>query len=152
MATYSFDNVQATLSGPDGSYSIGSGEGVAEEGITVEMLEEKDKMDVGADGVVMHSLRSSNACRVTLRLLKTARVNADLSASYNFQKAFAGNWGQNIIKISDTYRGDVMTIEEAAFSRQPTVVYSKDGQMMEWQFIGVIPSQVLGVGQPDANI
>jgi predicted SPOUT superfamily RNA methylase MTH1 len=149
MSTYSFINVQATFSGPDGTYPIGSGSGVTDEGITIEMLDDKDKMDVGADGVIMHSLRASNACRVTVRLLKTSAVNAQLMASYNFQKAYAGNWGQNIIKVSDTFRGDIETVEDCAFSRQPTIAYTRDAALMEWQFLGSIPAAILGVGQPE---
>lgn len=148
MSTYSFVNVQATFTGPDATYSIGSGAGVTDEGINIEMLDDKDKMDIGADGQVMHSLRASNACRVTLRLLKTSPVNAQLSASYNTQKAAAALWGQNIIKVSDTYRGDVITVTDAAFARQPNVAYTKDAAMMEWQFLGVVPAELLGIGQP----
>ena len=148
MATYSFVNVQATFSGPDGTYDIGSGTGVAEEGITIQMIEDKTKLDIGADGSPMHSLRASNACRVTLRYLKTSPVNHQLSASYNFQKSYAGNWGQNIIKISDTYRGDIVAVTDAAFAKQPDVSYTKDAAMMVWEFIGVCPAELLGTGQP----
>lgn len=152
MASYSFLNVQATFAGPDGTYPIGSGSGVAEEGITIEMLEDKTDMKVGADGQIMHSLRASNAARITLRLLKTSPVNAQLQNSYNFQKSNVIFWGQNIIKVSDTIRGDLITATDVAFAKQPVVVYSKDANMNEWQFLGQVPAQVLGVGVPNVNV
>lgn len=152
MAAYSFLNIAATFNGPDGSYPLGSGSGAAEEGISIEMLEDKDDMKVGADGTVMHSLRASNAARISVRLLKTSPVNAQLQDSYNIQKGSNGTlWGQNIIKVSDIQRGDLVTITQAAFVRQPSLVYAKDGNINEWQFLGTIPAQLLGVGVPSVN-
>lgn len=149
MSVYSFLNVQASISGPGGAFPIGSSAGVAEEGISTEMIEEKDLMSVGADGSIMHSLRASNAARVTLRLLKTSPANAQLSALYNFQKGSPGQWGQNIIVITDIYRGDVTTLAQVAFARQANQTWGKDGGMNEWLFFGVI-QQTLGTGNPVA--
>src|SRR5690349_2573098 len=144
MSTYSFVNVQATFNGPDATFELGYGSGNAKEGISVEMIEDKDKMDVGADGAVMHSLRASNAVRVTVRLLKTSPTNAKLSKSYEFQRQYAGNWGQNNIRIADTYRGDVNFLTDLAFTRRAGNVYAEDANMLEWVFQGQMPSAVLG--------
>lgn len=151
MTTYSFLNVAATLTGPGGSIQLGYGAGNAEEGISEEMLEDKDAMTIGADGAVMHSLRAGNGARLTVRLLKTSPVNALLSNLYNFQKASAALWGQNVLVVSDIYRGDVLTVTQSAFSRHTPVTYSKDGNTMEWTFFGTI-DQKLGAGVPDINV
>lgn len=150
MATYSFLNVHATLSGPGGSVQLGSGAGASEEGIDVDMLEEKDQMAVGADGSIMHSLRASDAGSIVVRLLKTSPVNAQLNQLYNFQKQSAGNWGQNVLVVSDVQRGDVVTGTLMAFSKQAPVKYAKDGNMMEWRFQGRV-EELLGTGVPDAS-
>jgi len=150
MTTYSFKNVQASLSGPGGSLSLGAGSGPAEEGITVEMLEEKDLMTVGADGQIMHTLRASNAARFSLRYLKTSPINAQLSALYNFQRSSSANWGQNVLVISDTIRGDVVSGSEIAFARQPQLTYARDSGMNEWIFYGSVNEQ-LGSGSPSVN-
>ena len=150
LSTYSFLNVQASLSGPGGSFSIGSSSGNAEEGISVEMLEDKDKMDVGADGSIMHSLRASDAARISVRMLKTSPVNAQLSALYRFQKTGAQNWGQNVLVITDVARGDVVASAQVAFAKQANLTYGKDGGMMEWSFLGSI-DELLGAGVPDVN-
>jgi hypothetical protein len=141
----------ATLTGPGGSISIGSSSGSAEEGITAEMIEEKDLMTVGADGTIMHSLRASNAARVSVRLLKTSPINAALSSLYNFQRQASGTWGQNVMLVSDTQRGDVLSLTQCAFARQPVITYAKDGNMNEWVFFGAL-NELLGAGVPDVNV
>lgn len=150
MSTYSFLNVAATITGPGGSFPLGAGSGDAQEGITVEMIDDKDQMVVGADGSLMHSLRASNTGRITVRLLKTSPQNALLSALYNFQRASSAFWGQNVLVVSDVVRGDVMTGSQMAFTRQPAVVYSQDGNINEWSFQGNV-IEFLGTGVPSAN-
>jgi hypothetical protein len=115
------------------------------------MLEEKDGMVVGADGSIMHSLRASDAGTITVRLLKTSPTNAKLNQLYNTQKASAALWGQNVLVVSDTQRGDVTTGTELAFSKQAPVRYAKDGNVMEWKFQGRV-EEILGVGVPDATV
>lgn len=150
MGTYSFKNVQATLAGAGGNIVLGNSAGPSEEGITVEMIEDKNDMKVGADGQIMHSLRAGNAARITVRLLQTSPANAVLSQMYNFQKAGNG-WGQNTLLVSDVIRGDVVTGSEIAFARQPALNYAKDGTMREWAFMGNV-EEILGAGVPDVNV
>jgi predicted SPOUT superfamily RNA methylase MTH1 len=150
MGTYSFLSIQASLTGPGGNISLGSGAGSAEEGISVEMIEEKDLMTVGADGAIMHTLRASNAARISIRLLKTSPVNAQLSDLYNFQRQSPGNWGQNTLVVSDTVRGDLVSGSQIAFARQPQLTYAKDAGMNEWIFYGNV-NEALGTGSPSVN-
>jgi len=145
--TYSFLSVQASLAGPGGNISLGSGAGVAEEGITTEPLDDKDNLTVGADGSLMHSLIASQAARVTVRLLKTSPVNALLMQLFNFQRQSPANWGQNNLTINDPVRGDVVSGTAIAFARQPTITYAKVGGMNEWIFYGNI-TELLGSGAP----
>lgn len=151
MGTYSFLDVNASLAGPGGNISLGAGAGNSEEGITVEMKEEKNLQTVGADGKIMNSLRASNAGRISIRLLKTSPVNAALSLMYNFQKSSSGVWGQNSLVVSDVARGDVVSATEVAFTRQANLTYAKDGNMNEWIFEGSV-EEILGAGVPDVNV
>lgn len=152
MATYSFLDVQATIVGPGGSFSIGSSAGVAEEGITVTMREEKNSLAVGADGTPMNSLHADNSGVVTVRLLKTSPTNALLMALYNFQKSSSANWGQNVIVISDTVRGDVISCQVCAFAKVPDLTYGKEAGLNEWGFHAGAVHDLLGAGTPDINI
>lgn len=151
MATYSFADVAASIVGPGGSFSLGYGAGNSEEGITVEMNEDKDDMKVGADGAIMHSLRASRAGKVTVRLLKTSPVNNQLSLMYSVQEASSAVWGQNVIVVTDVVRGDLVSAVQMAFVKQSPVVYAKDGNMNEWSFQGAV-TMLLGPGVPDVNV
>lgn len=150
MSSYSFLNVQAAIAGPGGAFPIGSQSGVAEEGITLDNIEEKDLLTIGASGELMHSLRANDAAKLTLRLLKTSPVNAQLANMYNFQKSSSAFWGQNVITVNDTIRGDVEQLTVAAFLKPPANTYSKDGAMMEWEFVGR-RDMLLGIGSPSVN-
>jgi len=151
LVSYSLMNVNATLSGPGAQISLGYGAAVAKEGITAEMLEEKDGLLVGADGSIMHSLRGGNAGRISVRLLKTAPANAALSIAYNFQRTNASFWGQNILMISDVQRGDVVTATNLAFTKFPTVTWAEDGNTLDWVFTGNV-LELLGLGTADINL
>lgn len=151
MGVYSFLNVQASITGPGGAFSLGAGSENAEEGITSAYVGEKNAMTIGADGGGMHSLRASNAGKITVRLLKTSPVNAQLNALYRFQKANSGQWGQNVIVVSDTQRGDVCTGKQCAFSKHPDIVYATEGNTNEWEFDVIQLDELLGAGVPDVN-
>lgn len=146
MATYSFQNVQASIIGPGGSFSLGYGSDNAEEGISVSMFEDKNTMMVGADGGVMHSMHAGRAGTITVRLFKTSPVNKQLTDLYRFQTGSPANHGGNTIRIADTVRGDVITGQKAAFRKLPDNAFAKNGNVMEWVFdVGVI-DQILGNG------
>lgn len=142
--TYSFLNVQASILGPGGNFNIGQGAAVSEEGITIDMLDDKDAMTIGSDGIGMHSLRASKAGTVTVRLLKTSPQNSKLMAMYDLQSLDSTTWGQNVITIVDTGGSDNTTARGVAFTKKPSIVYAKDGQMLEWKFNAVAIDTVLG--------
>ncbi len=131
---YSFLEVQAAIAGPGGTFNLGNGSGAAEEGITIEMTAEKDIMTIGADGTPMHSLSADNSGMITVRLLKTSPVNAQLQAMYDAQKLDPSLWAQNVITISNTNSGDSVGCRSVAFKKLPNNVYAKEGGMNEWEF------------------
>jgi hypothetical protein len=145
MGVYSFINVQATVAGPGLQAQIGSNSGAAKEGISCEMDEDKTTVTTGADGSIMHSLRASQTGRVTIRLLKTSPINQQLQNAYNFQRSSAANWGQNVIRVVDKFRGDVVSGAEMGFLRQPNNTWSEEGNILEWTFVG-ITRESLGAG------
>ena len=147
MATYSFIDNYAAISGPGGSFSIGSGAGNSEEGITVEMAEDKGTMTTGADGQVMHSLHAGKSGTATIRLLKTSPTNALLMAMYNFQSLTSANFGRNTITVTDAVRGDTITLSNVAFRRAPTITYAKEGGINEWSFNAGQVDHHLGTGE-----
>lgn len=142
---YSFLNVTATLTGPGAvALNMGTGAAVAEEGITIESVEDKNVMTIGADGRGQHSLVASDSRKITVRLLKTSPVNKALMALYDLQSQSSSLWGQNVITVSDSGRGDINVVQGCAFKKAPTITYAKEGGMMEWEFDGIAGNSVLG--------
>lgn len=144
MATYSFQDVQATLAGPTGFIDLGYGAGVAEEGITVEMAGDKNTMMIGADGEGMHSLHADKSGTVTVRLLKTSPKNAQLMAMYDAQTLSSALHGNNVIVIRNPVSGDVTTCRSCAFKKKPPLNYKKDGDIVEWTFDSIKIDSLLG--------
>jgi hypothetical protein len=142
--TYSFLNVQATIVGPGGNFNIGQGAGIAEEGITIERGGDKGTMTIGADGTGMHSLHADKSGTLTVRLLKTSPTNAKLMAMYDLQTTDSRLYGNNVITVTDTGSNDSTGCRGVAFKKAPTLVYAKEGQMMEWAFNCVAIDSVLG--------
>lgn len=148
MGTYSFKSVGCAIDGPGGNINLGYGAGVAEEGISVEPVGDRNTMTEGADGEVMHSLAAGEAGILRVRLLKTSITNARLMVMWNLQRASGASHGQNTISINDFQRGDVIQCTEVAFAREPTQTWAKVGAMTEWTFhAGHVHSQ-LGFGVP----
>jgi hypothetical protein len=150
--TYSFLDTVATITGAGGSFVIGgTGAANAEEGITMAMLEDKNTMTIGADGTPMHSLHAGQGAHLTVRLLKTSPVNAQLSSMYATQTTSSSLFGQNTITIKNNLSGDSITATGVAFKKFPDVTYAKEGGMMEWTFDAGYIVNSLGGGGTIAN-
>ena len=149
FATYSFVDVSLALIGPGGALTIGGdGAGNAEEGFTVEMLEDKNTMTVGADGSGMHSLHAGNSGIISVRLLKTSTVNHQLQVLYDFQRLSSANWGQNTMTVRNPVIGDIGSARGCAFRKFPSLAYAKDGGLNEWSFMCIQVDTILGIGVP----
>lgn len=143
---YSFEDVVATLVGPGGSIPLGAGAGNAKEGISIEFVDDKNNMLIGADGSGVHSLRATTAAHISVRLLKTSPVNALLNAMYNLQIASSIFWGQNILTVTNPATGDDYPCSEVAFRKFPGITWAEDANMNEWQFDAINADPILGVG------
>lgn len=142
--TYSFLDVNASIVGPGGAFSLGNGAGAAEEGITVVPAGDIGGMLIGADGAGQHSLYADKSGTVTVNLLKTSPVNQLLSLMYAFQTASGATYGQNTLVINDSSRGDVITCSQAAFKKAPDLTYAKDGGTNSWEFNVIRIERTLG--------
>ncbi|BBR22282.1 DUF3277 family protein [Klebsiella sp. WP3-S18-ESBL-05] len=134
MATYSFLDVTASLSGPTGVIDLGQGSANSEEGITQTMGGNKNTMTIGADGEVMHSLHADKSGTITVTLLKTSPVNKKLSLAYNAQSQSSATWGNNVIVIRNTASGDISTARSCAFQKHPDFKNAKEGGTVAWVF------------------
>ncbi len=144
MATYSFNDIVAAITGTGGTINLGAGASIAAEGITIEPVEDKNVMTIGADGSGMHSLVASTAATVTVRLLKTSPTNRLLQEMFNVQTASASTHGENTITIRDVARGDTITLQGVAFKNSPSLTYAKEGGTVEWIFDAIRSTRILG--------
>ncbi|NIF20261.1 phage structural protein [Candidatus Pantoea multigeneris] len=144
MATYSFMDVNASLTGPTGIIDLGYGSANADEGITVTMAENKNNMAIGADGEGQHSLIAGKSGTVTINLLKTSPVNKKLSLMYNAQTLSSALWGNNVIVINNSASGDLVTARSCAFQKHPDYNNPKVAGIVAWVFDVIKIDQVLG--------
>jgi len=151
-ATYSFLDVKASIKGPGGAFSLGSGAGVAEEGISIDPSEDINTMTIGADGSPMHSLHANKSGRITLHLLKTSPTNALLSNMVELQRTSSALHGVNILTISNPQTGDQITCQQVAFGKIPSNTYAKEGGTIAWEFhAGIIDQSLAGLLLSIAN-
>jgi hypothetical protein len=143
---YSFLNVNCTMVGAGGVLNLAAGAAVAEEGITIAPVEDKNVMTIGADGKGQHSLIASDARLVTVRLLKTSPLNAALMTMYNLQSSSSALWGQNTMTVVDSGRNDYTVLQGVAFKKAPDLTYAKDGGIVEWTFDAIAGNSILGAG------
>jgi hypothetical protein len=127
-------NIKAAMTGPGGIVNLGDGAGTAEEGITIEPTGDKNVMDIGADGTVMHSLRSDKSATVTVTLQRTSSANAQLQIMYNLQTSNAKLHGRNVIALTNTASGDALTCSEVAFAKAISNPYAVEGGHLAWTF------------------
>lgn len=146
LPVYSFLDTHATLTGPGGSVSLGAGSGAADEGITIEPLEDNVSTQYGADGSWAHSLNPVKAHRITVRLLKTSPINALLDAMYAYQKTSALVTGQNFLQITNFISGDTYTCQGVAFTKHPSNTYAKVAGLIDWEFTAGTVDSKLGNG------
>lgn len=144
MATYSFMDVTASLTGPSGALDLGYGSANSEEGIVVAMSEAKNTMTTGADGEGMHSLHAGKAGTVTVNLLKTSPLNKKLSIMYNAQQLSSALWGNNVIVVRNTSSGDLVTARGCAFQKQPDFSNGKVAGIVAWVFDCIKIDELLG--------
>lgn len=147
-ATYSFLDVHAQFLSPTGIFDLGSIAGAAEEGIVIEMLDDKSTMVIGAAGDGMHNLHAGKAGTVTVTLLKTSPVNQKLGTAYDLQTVSSALFGQISILIRNPSTGDVIACRQGGFKKLPTNANGKDGGNNQWVINCVAIDQLLGSGSP----
>lgn len=144
MATYSFMDVSASMTGPTGVIDLGYGSANSEEGIVVAMTEAKNTMTIGADGEGMHSLHAGKSGTITINLLKTSPTNKKLMLAYNAQSQSSALWGNNVFVIRNHSSGDIATARGGAFQKIPDWQNAKDGNTVAWVFDCIKIDELLG--------
>jgi hypothetical protein len=146
VATYSFSDIMASITGPNGTVTLGAGSAASDGGISIVMVEDKSTMTIGADGAVMHSLHAGKGATVSVRLLKTSPTNQLLSSMYARDTSSSGVYGFNTISVRDLQLNDVVVCQQCAFAKFADVTYAKEGGEMVWTFHAGVTDFILGSG------
>lgn len=146
FGSYSFLDNSCTIIGPGLAAILANGAAPSEEGIRISAVNDINTMTNGADGSGMHSLHASQACRVTVSLLKSSPFNAVLMTAYNFQTSSAANHGKNVLVLVNAVTGDIVTCRGTAYKKAPDLTYAMEGGMVEWEFEAIQGNRVLGAG------
>jgi hypothetical protein len=144
MTVYAFQDITASMVGPGLDVDMGYGSAAADEGITIVMAADKNKMTIGADGEGFHNLNADKSGTITARYLKTSPTNALLMAGYDAQSLSPTLWGQNVFVMRNVRSGDVSTARDLAFKKKPDIKEGKEGQVYEWTFDAIKIDTILG--------
>jgi hypothetical protein len=143
MASYALNKVVASITGPGGSFQLGSGSALGDEGIEVETNERSVKQ-VGADGIGQYSFIADKSGTVTLTLLKTSPVNSQLMAMFNAQTLDSSLWGSNVLTVIDTASGTTVSARACAFNKVPPQKFGKEAGTNQWVFDSLYIDTVIG--------
>ena len=142
--SYGFAGISASIKGFGGFADLGNGAGAAEEGITIEPVDDQSTAEIGADGSAWHSLSASTAHNLTVRLAKLSPVNTTLMVMASLQQSSPKLNGKNVISIRDSDNGDYILCEGVAFTRWAPLNYGKTAGTNEWTFFASSVQRVLG--------
>jgi len=146
LATYSFADVFGAITGPGGSVAIGGQNGNDEGGITIEAIEDINRLVTGADGSGMHVLNPTRSGRLTIRALKTSPINVQLMNLQNYQRSTSLRHGRNVATVTNPVTGDSYAFEGGAFERVPNNTFAKDATALDWAIVFIAMYQTLGAG------
>lgn len=133
-SVYSFLDVHCTIASVAGVIDVGSGNGNAQEGITIQRNNDKATMTIGADGSGMHNLMGDKSGRITIRLLKTSPTNKRLTVLYNAETLSSNVYGQGVITVTNSHTGETHTATGVGIARFPDSNNATEGGIQEWVF------------------
>ena len=134
QSTYSFTDVNATISHPSyGSYSI-QGEGVGE--MTVTKLTDRSVHDVASDGSIMTSKIAGNNGQLIINAQQTSPMHKWLQGMFNYLwQADTGEWAQISCTIEAPKMGKQHYCSGGAFLKEADQPYQAQGQRLAWTLL-----------------
>lgn len=146
FTTYSFLDVQASITVANyGSFDIGSA-GESDEGIRIRNAGPKNRRTIGADGDGMHTLIASDAADGEISLMKSASGNKMLGDLYNWAKSSSANWGNIALLISNPNTGDQENLVGGAFGKLADNAYATEAGLIVWPIEFIFRKNQFGNG------
>lgn len=131
VSTYSFTDVNATISHPAyGSYSV-QGEGIGD--MTISKTTDRSSHDVAADGAIMISKIAGNNGNVTINAQQTSSLHEFLQGLFNYcWQADTSEWAQISMTIEAPKMGKTYYCTGGAFVKEPDEPFQSQGQRVQW--------------------
>ena len=133
-STYSFTDINATISGPGyGSYSI-QGEGIGD--VSISKITDRTVHDVAADGSIMASKIAGNNGNVTLNAQQTSSLHKFMQGTFNYcWQADTSAWTTISITIEAPKMGKTYYCTGGSFVKEPDEPLQSQGQRVAWQLL-----------------
>jgi hypothetical protein len=129
--TYSFADVNFTISHPAVGQRVVNGEGIGN--INIAMTTERTVHDVAADGSIMVSKLKGRNGTVTLAIQQTSDLNKWLLRWYNYLEAApADQWAATVITIRSPMMRDLIIATGVSPQKLPDRPYQAQGQHVTW--------------------
>lgn len=133
-STYSFTDIEATISHPSyGSYSI-QGEGIGD--ITFAKLTDRSVHDTAADGNIMVSKIAGNNGNVTINTQQTSSLNNFMQGLFNYVwSATTDEWAQMSLTMRAPKMQKTYYCTGGAFVKEPDEQFQAQGQRVPWAIL-----------------
>ena len=132
--TYSFTDIEGTISHPSyGSFSI-QGEGVGE--MSINMMTDRTVHDVASDGHIMVSKIAGNNGTVNINAQQTSEMHNFLLGLFNYLwSATTDEWAQISLTITAPNMGETVYCQGGAFQKIGDKPYQAQGQRIAWNLL-----------------
>lgn len=130
-STYSFTDINATISHPAyGSYDI-QGEGIGD--LSISKVTDRTTHDVAADGNIMVSKIAGNNGNVTINAQQTSTLHNWLQGLFNYLwNADTSQWSQISMTITAPKMSKTYYCTGGAFVKEPDEPFQSQGQRVSW--------------------
>ena len=136
MNTYSFQDVNITISHPLAGQYIASGEGTGSIGFN--MTNDRTVHDVAADGSVMVSKIEARNGSVPISIQQTSPMHKWLLKLFNLLSAKSTSpkdWANIKIVMRAPNMGDLITATGVSFQKQPDRAFKAQGEQVTWNLM-----------------
>lgn len=133
-STYSFTDINATISHPDyGAITI-QGEGIGD--LTISKMTDRSVHDVAADGNIMVSKIAGNNGTVSINAQQTSRLHNWFQGLFNYLwGADTGQWAQISLTFIAPKMQKTYYCTGGSFVKEPDEPFQSQGQRVTWSIL-----------------
>lgn len=133
-STYSFTDVNMTISHPSyGSFSM-NGEGMGD--VTISKVTDRTVHDVASDGAIMVSKIAGNNGQMVFNAQQTSELHRFLQGLFNYcWQADTGEWAKISVTIVAPKMGKQFYGSWGSFVKEPDEPFQAQGQRVAWTLL-----------------